>query len=149
MANLWNPFGEFARMREEMRNLFPHNSLVPMLGDAITRTPSPSVDIHETEKEVVVSAEIPGVDPSELNVIVDEAKITISGETKRSTERSEDGYRMMERRVGRFSRTIPLPVEVKPDEAWAEYKHGILEIRMNKAESGRTRARRLQIKDIH
>ena len=97
----------------------------------------------------MVSAEIPGIDPNEINVTVDENQITISGETKRSTERAEEGYRMMERRVGRFSRTIPLPVEVKPDEAWAEYNHGVLEIRMNKAESGRIRSRRLQIKDKH
>jgi HSP20 family protein len=105
--------------------------------------------VHETDKEVVVTAEIPGVEPTDLNVTVDELQITISGETKRSSERDEDGYRLKERRIGRFSRTVPLPAEVKPDEAWADYKHGVLEVRMNKAEQGRIRSRRLQINAKH
>ncbi|NLP36096.1 MAG: Hsp20/alpha crystallin family protein [Firmicutes bacterium] len=145
----WNPFSEFARLRDEMSHLFPDSPLLPMRGQPFHRMPGPSVDVHETEKEIVVSAEIPGVDPQELDVTVDEMQVTISGEIKRGADRDEQGYRMIERRYGRFSRTIPLPVEVKPDEAIAEYSHGVLEIRMNKAESGRIRSRKLQIKDKH
>jgi HSP20 family protein len=76
-------------------------------------------------------------------------QITISGEIKRRADREEDGYRMMERRYGRFTRTVPLPVEVKPDEAWADYQHGILEIRLNKANQGRVRSRKLKINQSH
>ena len=149
MPNVWNPFGEFARMRDEMRHMFGETPFLPALSQTPPRADGPSVDVHETETRVVVTAEIPGVEPTDLNVTVDELQITISGETKRSSERDEDGYRLKERRIGRFSRTVPLPAEVKPDEAWADYKHGVLEVRMNKAEQGRIRSRRLQINAKH
>ena len=84
----------------------------------------------------VVTAEIPGVELTDLNVTVDELQITISGETKRSSERDEDGYRLKERRIGRFSCTVPLPAEVKPDEARHNGAHAVLEVRTN----SRTRA---------
>jgi HSP20 family protein len=142
----WNPYGEFARMSEEMRHLrFPDSPFLDMKGQPYDRMPGPSVDIHETEKEVLVSAEIPGANPDELDIIVDDMQITISGEIKRRADRERDGYRMVERRYGRFSRTVPLPVEVKPDEAWADYDHGVLEVRINKKENGRTRSRRLKV----
>lgn len=145
----WNPFGEFARIQEEMRRLFPDSPFLPMQSQPYSRMPGPSVDIRETEKEVVVSAEIPGVNPDELDVTVDETQITISGEIKRGAEHEKEGYRMMERRYGRFFRTIPLPTEVKPDETWADYQHGVLEIRMNKADQGRTRSRKIRINQQH
>jgi len=145
----WNPFSELARMREDMGRFFADSPFSPMQWQQFQRLPGPSVDIDETEKEIIVSAEIPGVNPAELDVTVDETKVTISGEIRRSTDRSEEGYRMTERRYGRFSRTIPLPAEVKPDEAVANYSHGVLEIRMNKAEGGRVRSRKLKINDIH
>ncbi|MCR3923543.1 MAG: Hsp20/alpha crystallin family protein [Firmicutes bacterium] len=150
MPNIgWNPFAEFARMREEMRHLFPDNSLQPMQHQPYHAMLGPAVDVHETNNEVIVSADIPGVDPTELNVTVDDMQITISGEIERGADRTEEGYRIMERRMGRFSRTIPLPVEVKPDETWADYTRGVLEIRMNKATNGRTRSKRIQIQDKH
>ena len=145
----WNPFGEFSRMQEEMRRVFPDNVQLPMQGQPYNRMPGPSVDIHETEKEVVISAEIPGVNPDELDITIDDTQITISGEIKRGAAHEHDGYRMIERRYGRFSRSVPLPVEVKPDEAWADYKHGVLEVRINKLEGGRTRSRKLKINTTH
>lgn len=145
----WNPFSELARMREDMGRFFADSPFFPLHGQHYHRLPGPSVDIDETEKEVIVSAEIPGVNPAELDVTVDETKVTISGEIRRGTDRSQEGYRVTERRYGRFSRTIPLPAEIKPDEAVAKYSHGVLEIRMNKAEGGRVRSRKLKINDIH
>lgn len=142
----WNPYGEFARMAEEMRHMrFPDSPFLEMRGQPYDRMPGPSVDIHETDKEVLVSAEIPGANPNELDIIVDDMQITITGEIKRRADRENDGYRMIERRYGRFSRTVSLPVEVKPDEAWADYQHGVLEVRLNKVENGRTRSRKLKV----
>lgn len=140
-----NPFDDFERMREAMRHLFPDSPLLPMQGQPYNRMPGPSVDVRENEKEITVSAEIPGIDPEELDVTVDEAQLMIRGEIKRGAARERDGYRMMERRYGTFSRTIPLPAEVKPDEARADYHHGVLEIHLNKAEGGRIHSRKLKI----
>lgn len=140
-----NPFDDYERMREGMRHLFPDSPLLPMQGQPFNRMPGPSVDIRENEREITVSAEIPGIDPEELDVTVDETQIIIRGEIKRDARYEPDGYRMMERRYGTFSRTIPLPVEVKPDEAWADYRHGVLEIHLNKTEDGRVRSKKLKI----
>ncbi|MBS4031521.1 MAG: Hsp20/alpha crystallin family protein [Clostridiales bacterium] len=140
-----NPYDDFERMREGLRHLFPDSPLLPMQGQPYNRMPGPSVDIRENDKEITVSAEIPGIDPEELDVTVDETQVTIRGKIKRGAEREREGYRMMERRYGTFSRTIPLPAEVKPDEAWTDYHHGVLEIHLNKAEGGRVRSIKLNV----
>lgn len=145
----WNPFGDLTRIREDIRQLFPESQSFFLPGMPPGRAAGPSVDVRETENEVIVSAEIPGVDPDELDVTVNDNHIILSGEVKRSVEQEKEGYRMMERRYGTFNRTIPLPVEVKPDEAWAEYKNGVLEIRMNKSDQGRARSRKLKIEKQH
>ena len=107
---------------------------------------SPRVDIYQTENDVVVKVEIPGVSKEDLNLYIDENTIRLSGQTKREEElRDEDIYRS-ERFYGKFSRTIPLPVEVKSEQAKAEYKDGILSITIPKAEPSRSKGRRI---DIH
>ena len=141
----WNPFGEFSRLRDDVRNMFPDSPLIPFGGLPFNRMHGPSVDVRETENEVIVSAEIPGANPDEFNVTVNENQLVLRGEVKRGAEHDREGYRMMERRYGSFYRTIHLPVEVKPDEAWADYKNGVLEIRMNKSEKARQRSHRIKV----
>jgi HSP20 family protein len=141
----WDPLAELTRTREDMRNIFPNIPMFAYTAPNFTRHHGPSVDVRETEKEVIVSAEIPGVDPDEIDVTVNETNIVLSGEIRHSNEQEKAGYRVMERRYGAFHRTIPLPVEVKPDEAWADYKNGVLEIRLNKSDRGRDRSRKLKI----
>ena len=99
----------------------------------------PSVDLRETDTEVILQADIPGIRQEDFDITVDEDVIILKGETKRDESREEKGYHYSERRYGSFYRTIPLPVEVKSDQALAKYKDGVLELRVPKAE---TRSRR-------
>ncbi|MCR4435224.1 MAG: Hsp20/alpha crystallin family protein [Clostridiales bacterium] len=137
----WNPFRDIDNIGREMTN-FLENTPFGFFGKAT----SPRVDVYQTEKDVVVKAEIPGVSKEDLNVYVDENSIRLSGQTKRDDEfKSENMYRT-ERYYGSFSRTIPLPVEVKSEQASAEYKDGILSITVPKIEASKMKGRRI---DIH
>lgn len=94
----------------------------------------PSVDLRETDNEIILRADIPGVSPQELDITVDENVIILKGEIKQDQDRNEKGYHITERRYGSFYRTIPLPVAVKSDQSTARYKNGVLELRVPKAE---------------
>lgn len=104
-----------------------------------TRNFGPSVDLHETEKEIVLRADIPGVKQEDLDVTVDEHNVFLKGEIKQDQSREEKGYHMTERRYGSFYRTISLPAEVIPDQAVANYQNGVLELRIPKSAATATR----------
>lgn len=94
----------------------------------------PPLDVSETNENVIVKAEIPGVDPKELNISVKDDTLTIKGEKKGEKEEKGKNYHFIERRYGSFTRSVLLPVAVKYEEAKAEYKNGILEITLPKQE---------------
>ncbi len=79
----------------------------------------PSVDLRETDHEIVLYADLPGVSREDLDVTVDQNVIILKGETNRDQTREGKGYHITERHYGGFQRTIPLPVEVKADRAVA------------------------------
>jgi HSP20 family protein len=92
----------------------------------------PPLDVEETENEVVVRAELPGVNPDDLDVSVSEDALTIAGEKKEEKEHKGRGYFRSECRYGSFRRTIPLPRGVDPDSIQAEYNNGILAVHLKK-----------------
>jgi HSP20 family protein len=100
---------------------------------------APSMDLSETDKDITVHAEIPGVDPKDLDITVTGDRITISGEKKETIEKSEKNYRHKEIRSGRFSRTVTLPAEVDTQNVSAEHKNGVLTVRLKKSESAATK----------
>jgi HSP20 family protein len=133
----WNPFRELETLRREMDRLFDEVFERTPLAEPIleeTRVWAPACDLYETEKEVVVKANLPGVSKDNVEVIVTEDSITIKGQTKEETEVKEKNYYRKELNYGSFQRVIPLPVAIKSDEAKATFKDGILEIRVPKAE---------------
>ena len=136
----WNPFRDIDNVSREMEDFF-ERSPFGFFGKAT----SPRVDVYQTEDDVIVKAEIPGVSKEDLNVYVDDNSIRLSGKSKRDNEyRDEDVYRT-ERFYGSFSRTIPLPVEVKSEQAKAEYRDGILSIFVPKVEQAKMKGRRIDI----
>ena len=94
----------------------------------------PSIDMRETEKEIIIKADLPGVNQEDLDITVDEQTVYLKGEIKHEEDCSEKGYHMTERRYGSFFRTVPLPSEVLSKEAKARYKNGVLELAIPKAE---------------
>lgn len=99
----------------------------------------PRVDVTETEKEIKVSAEIPGVDEKDVKVELEENALILSGEKKEEhEEKTRHGYRM-ERRFGSFHRVIPLPTRVESEKAKAEFRKGVLTVTVPKMEEARKR----------
>jgi HSP20 family protein len=93
---------------------------------------SPAVDVSEDDKELSVRAELPGIDPKDLDVSVVGNQLTLSGEKRESTETREKGVYHSETRYGSFRRTIPLPEGVDTEHVDAQYANGVLTLRLPK-----------------
>jgi HSP20 family protein len=93
---------------------------------------APALDVAETDQVVTVRAEIPGVDPNEIDITVTGDRLTISGEKKEASERKEKDYFHRESRYGSFSRTVQLPVGVDPQQVNAQYDNGVLTVTLQK-----------------
>jgi len=104
----------------------------------------PSVDVVETDDTVVVKAELPGMEPKDVDISVSGDKLTIKGERKAEKEEKGKTFYRMERCYGSFCRTVELPVSVEADKAKADYKNGVLEITLPKTEQ--VKAKKIPIK---
>ncbi len=97
---------------------------------------TPSVDISETGKEVVVKAEVPGMDPKEIDISLHDNLLTIRGERKQEHEEKDENFHRIERTFGTFSRAIRLPAEVDSEKIEAAYNNGVLKIHLPKTKDG-------------
>ncbi|AHF07546.1 Hsp20/alpha crystallin family protein [Desulfitobacterium metallireducens] len=124
----YEPFRMFEPIWEEMDRHFHPGRGEEALSKWLYR-----VDVEETVENVIVTAEIPGIENKEdLHLEIDENKLTIHGEIKRNTTETERFSHHSERFFGRFNRTITLPAVVKADGAHAAYKNGVLELTLLK-----------------
>jgi HSP20 family protein len=120
-------------MRREMDRLFDRFSEAwPFRGSAETGRWMPSLDVSETDKELIVRAELPGMDPKEIDISLTGNRLTIKGERKHEREEKKENFHLVERSSGSFSRSIQLPVEVSADKIKATYKDGVLSMSMPK-----------------
>ncbi|MBA1148675.1 Hsp20/alpha crystallin family protein [Ectothiorhodospiraceae bacterium WFHF3C12] len=99
----------------------------------------PKVDVIDNEKDILVRAELPGVDRKDVDVSVNDNSVTIRAETRSESKTEEDNYYRCEISRGSFSRTVGLPGEVDADKADAKMNDGILELRLPKLKSARRR----------
>jgi HSP20 family protein len=124
-----------------MDRLFDSFFGLPALGDRWTGFSgdwSVPLDVEETDHEILVRAEIPGIKPDDLQLSIHGNELVISGEKKEDQERKESGYVYQERRYGSFRRVITLPTAVDEDNVKAEYKDGVLHIKMKKSHDSLT-----------
>ena len=129
----WEPFRELVTMRDDMDRLFDvFFSPQPHIMEDLWR---PSIDIEENNGNLMVKAELPGMDKKDIKVVVKDDMLTISGERKRENETKEKTFHRIERSYGQFRRMIRLPAEVDPDKVKATYKDGILNVTLPKPES--------------
>lgn len=105
----------------------------------------PQVDVTETDKEIKVCAEIPGVNPKDIDVSVEDGTLTIKGEKKYDREENEKGQYRMERSYGAFERTIALPGEVDESKAKAEFKKGVLKLTLPKRPGAAPRRKKIPV----
>lgn len=114
---------------------FFHQMLPRSFGDFFRGSNfGPSVDLRETDQEIILKADLPGLKREDLDLTVDDQLVMLRGEIKRDESKEEQGYHLTERRYGSFYRTVQLPVEVEADRATASYRQGVLEVRIPKAE---------------
>jgi len=105
----------------------------------------PVIDISETEKEYVITGEIPGVDAKDLDVTLTDGILTIKGEKKQENEEKEENYHRIERHYGSFERSFRIPEKVKTDKLDATYKDGVFKLSLPKAEV--VEAKKIEVKE--
>ncbi len=106
----------------------------------------PNVDVKEKDKEILVTAELPGMDAEDIEINVSDDVLTLRGEKKEEKEEKEGDYYRRECSYGSFHRDIPLPVEVDTDKVEAEFKRGVLKIKLPKKPESERKAKKIQVK---
>ncbi len=107
---------------------------------------SMNIDVHETEKELRISAELPGLNEGEIDVSISRDVLTISGEKKQENEQHVKGWYCMERSYGAFRRSISLPCEVDLESCNATFKNGVLTVSLSKTPQLQTNTKSIAIK---
>ena len=136
------PWDDFRRFEEIMNRMFEEfwgrpsaRRLLPSGGAVVpSGQREPFIDLIESDKEIIATAEMPGLEKQDININVTEDRLEISAETKQEEKKEEKGYIYRERRSGSYYRAISLPSPVDPDKSKAIYKNGVLEIKMPKTE---------------
>jgi HSP20 family protein len=105
----------------------------------------PIIDVFEEKDDIVVKAELPGMEKDNIDVNLTDHRLTIKGEKKKEDEVKEENYYRAERSYGSFLRTLDLPKDVRADKVKASFKNGILEIRMPKTEEARTKEVKVKV----
>ena len=111
-----------------------------------TRPWSPAVDIYETENELVLKADVPDVDPKDIDVRVENQTLTISGERKFEQENSSKGFHRIERSYGAFVRSFAVPNSFDTDKIDAGFKNGVLTVTLPKKETAKPRQVKVEVK---
>lgn len=127
----WDPFRNLSGLQREMNRLFESNFRARADESALT-TWAPSVDIYETENELVLKADLPEVPEKDIDIHVENNMLTIRGERKFEQKVKEENYLRVERTYGAFSRSFGLPNTVDSESIKAEYKNGALTVTMPK-----------------
>jgi HSP20 family protein len=139
----WNPFRDMSILQNQMNRLF-ENALQTWPSDSDTTNGwAPAADIYETDNDLVVRADLPGVDPKEIEVRVENNVLMIRGERRFEQKDDRENFHRVERSYGAFSRAFTLAAAVDADKIQASYKNGVLTITLPKAEQAKPK--RIQI----
>ncbi len=107
---------------------------------------SPRVEVKETDENILISAEIPGMNEKDINVTLRDNSLIIEGEKRSERQKEDKGYYRSEFSYGSFYRSIPLLAEVDANKVDATYKNGILDVTLNKLEETKQMSKRIEIK---
>jgi HSP20 family protein len=136
MNRLEQPFRGATTLQEQFNHMFGNG--LPRTGEESNLTPwAPAVDIFETEHELVVNADLPGVNPEDLDIRVENNIVTIRGERKFENKVNEENYLRVERAYGSFSRSFSLANSVNSEAIKADYQNGVLTLSIPKREEAK------------
>jgi HSP20 family protein len=126
----WEPFSS---LRRDMERLFEDFSRDVGWGPTVARTGmAPQIDVSETDAEVKIEAELPGLDEKDIEVVLSDGRLIIKGEKRQETEEKKKDYHMVERAYGSFARSITLPFMADPDKVKARFAKGVLTVTVPK-----------------
>ncbi len=139
------PFRDFERLRRNMDRFWDS-----FFERGVRRTEEegewlPFLDVAETKDEIVVKAEVPGMDPKDIDISLSDGLLTIKGEKKQEREEKEEDYHLVERSYGTFTRSIRLPKEVRRDKISASYKNGVLKVTLPKSEEAKQKEIKIKV----
>ena len=147
---VWKPFRESVPFREIERmtrdlgrfwdSFFGGGSKGRVEGEWL-----PSLDLAETDNELVVKAELPGMDPKDIDISLSDGTLTIKGEKKQEKEEKKSDYHFIERSYGAFTRSIQLPRQVEREKISASYKNGLLRITLPKSEEAKKKEVKIKV----
>lgn len=137
----WFPFREMANMHGQLNRMFADETHAEEEGCGAW---TPAVDIIEKGDDLVIRAELPGVDRDDIEVNADNGKLVLRGERKREVETNEHNVYRLERVYGTFSRSFSLPKTVDASQISATYKDGVLEVVLPKSEEAKPRKVRIE-----
>ncbi|HEX5949912.1 MAG TPA: Hsp20/alpha crystallin family protein [Actinomycetota bacterium] len=141
----WDPFRDLVSIQDELNRLFGRT----FTGVEPTRPTAagawmPSMDVYETEDKIVATIELPGIDPKDVEVAVEDSTLTVSGSREFSSEIQEENVHRIERRYGSFSRAITLPQTADTEKVEAAFDKGVLTVEVPKVE--KAKPKKIQIR---
>ena len=142
--NLWqeHPFKELRKDMDSLfENFFGQGRFMPSTARGLT----PSMDIKEDDKQIVVTTELPGMAEADIDLKVANGVLTISGEKKLERDEKKDNYHVMERQYGSFVRSVPVPDRVKESDIAAKFENGVLTVTMPKKAEAEASTRKIEI----
>ncbi|MEW6441947.1 MAG: Hsp20/alpha crystallin family protein [bacterium] len=134
----WNPLRDLETLHGEIDRIFDEAVGRPVMrGETRTASWVPTVDIHEDQDGVNLSADLPGMTQKDVKVNIDNGILTLSGERKLERENKKESYHRLERFYGSFSRSFSLPNTVNTEKVDARMEHGVLKIHLPKREEAK------------
>ena len=139
----WDPFDELTMLRNRMDRLW---SRMTAEDETALADWSPTSDVVETKDEIMIKAELPGIDEKDVDIEIENGVLTIKGERKAEKETEEKGFRRIERSYGTFLRSFTLPANVAPEKITASFANGMLEVHLPKKEEAKPRTVKVEVK---
>jgi HSP20 family protein len=139
----WQPFQEVATLRRQMDEMFDEL----MGSDRQSSAWQPALELQDTDENIILRAELPGVDKNNINIQVTKEAVAISGEHRSARKTEDKGFFRSEFRYGNFQRIVPLPVQVENDKAKADFSNGILTLTLPKVHEARRTVVKLNLAD--
>ena len=142
----WEPFRDLLATPRDFDRLF-REAFSPVFGqgELSTRTWAPPVDIYENGDSLVLKAELPGLEPKDVEIRVEDNTLYLKGERKFEKEVKEQNYHRVERSYGTFTRTFSLPNTIDADKVAATYKDGVLTLTMPKKEEAKPKTIKINV----
>lgn len=143
----WDPFEDFLTLDEEISDFFGKGWRLPALRRGRLARWAPTTDIAETENEVIIKTELPGLKAKDVEVTLDKDVLTIKGERKFSEEVKRENYHRIERRYGSFKRSFTLPSNVDLGSVKAGVKDGLLIVKIAKIEAPKPKVIEVEVEE--